>query len=82
MNRNELTIRIEKGEAGLFYLTSPDVPGLLLASPSFAGVLEELPRALEVFEEIKAAYAENMVYPPVVETPDLKIVDGKAEDAT
>jgi hypothetical protein len=47
-------LKIEKGAHGLFYVTSPYVPGLLIASPSLEEAYREVPVAIiDLYEAAK-----------------------------
>lgn len=52
----EISIDIERGEAGLFYGTSKAMKGLLIAGNSIAEVMDKAPAAIE---EMRAAAAEH-----------------------
>ena len=39
-------VKVEQGKAGLFYATSPDLRGLLVAEPSFDALFEAVPQAI------------------------------------
>jgi hypothetical protein len=47
----QLTINIECGKNGLYYATSPDLRGLLVAKPTLAEVFADLPRAIAELQE-------------------------------
>lgn len=49
-----LRVEVEEGEAGLFYGTSPDEPGLLIAKQSRADVFKAAPQALAELRAVKA----------------------------
>lgn len=57
-------VRIDEGKAGLFYATSPDLKGLLVAEPTIDDLEREIPKA------ITALYAAC----------DVHIVVAKAQD--
>jgi hypothetical protein len=40
-------IRIEEGKTGLFYATSPDLRGLLVAEPTIDALEESIPKVIE-----------------------------------
>jgi hypothetical protein len=42
-----LPLNIEKGKHGLFYITSPVIRGLLVATPTLDGALAEVQRAID-----------------------------------
>lgn len=42
----KLTFQIERGETGLFYVTSPDIKGLLVAEKTWTGAIKAVPKAL------------------------------------
>lgn len=52
-------IFIEKDDAGLFYGTSPDVPGLLVAKPTEEEALADVPRAIDELEAVKQDSVEG-----------------------
>jgi hypothetical protein len=56
-------IRITEGKTGLFFATSPDLKGLLVAEPTFDGLEAAIPDAIR---EMYAAY-------------DLDVIVGRAE---
>ncbi|MDJ0941918.1 MAG: hypothetical protein QNJ30_00510 [Kiloniellales bacterium] len=39
-------VRTEEGETGLFYATSPDLPGLLVAEPTMDALEDAIPLAI------------------------------------
>ena len=40
-------VKIEKGQEGLYYATSPDLKGLLVADPTKAALIAAVPKAIE-----------------------------------
>jgi hypothetical protein len=60
MNAKIVRIRVEEGKAGLFYATSPDLKGLLVASATLDGLEKEIP------ETIKALFAADEIEVVVV----------------
>jgi hypothetical protein len=48
-----LRIKIEQGNTGLHYITSPDMQGLLVAKPSRAEALADAPRAIAEIRALK-----------------------------
>lgn len=46
-----MTIVIEEGESGLWFATSPDVKGLLVAEKSFDEAILAVPQALKDLRE-------------------------------
>ena len=42
-----ILVNIELGQAGLYYGTSPHIPGMLVAKPTMQGVIDEVPVAIE-----------------------------------
>lgn len=48
----KLRLHIE-GEAGLFYITSPDVSGLLVAKPTLKEAMADVPRAIQELDTIR-----------------------------
>jgi hypothetical protein len=49
-------IKIEEGKAGLFYATSPDLKGLLVAEPTIDALDEAIPQAIaELYEAVCGA---------------------------
>lgn len=44
---NEIRIIREQGKAGLYYATSPDLPGLLVAESTLEALDEAIPLAIE-----------------------------------
>lgn len=46
MKAKIVRVKIEEGRAGLFYATSPDLKGLLVAEPTIDGLENEIPRAI------------------------------------
>lgn len=55
-------IEIEEGTAGLFYATSKDLPGLLVAKSTMDAVRDAIPAAIT---EMFAACSVNVVVAPV-----------------
>jgi hypothetical protein len=55
-------IRIEEGQTGLFYATSPDLKGLLVAEPSIDKLYEAIPRAIS---DLYRAVGEQMIVTPM-----------------
>jgi hypothetical protein len=64
MKAQIVRVRVEEGKAGLFYATSPDLKGLLVAEATMDGLEREIPKA------IAALYAAC----------DVEVVVTKAED--
>jgi predicted RNase H-like HicB family nuclease len=50
MDKKIIRFEVEQGEAGLWYGTSPDVKGLLVAEQTFAACLRMIPEAIENLE--------------------------------
>ena len=48
----KLTINIERGDAGLYYATSPEYKGLLVAKPTLDEVFARLPGAITEIREL------------------------------
>lgn len=46
MNAKVVRIRIEEDKAGLFYATSPELRGLLVAKPTMDELRADIPRAI------------------------------------
>lgn len=46
MKAKIVRVKVEQGRAGLFYATSPDVRGLLVAKPTIEELQEAIPEAL------------------------------------
>lgn len=46
MKARIVRVRIEEGKAGLFYATSPDLKGLLVAESTIDGLEREIPKAI------------------------------------
>jgi hypothetical protein len=46
-HRVMLPLNIKQGEYGLFYITSPVIPGLLVAKPTLAKALAEVQTAID-----------------------------------
>jgi predicted RNase H-like HicB family nuclease len=42
----KVRVKIERGNEGLYYATSPDMPGLLAAAPTRADLMAEIPAAI------------------------------------
>jgi len=51
-------VKVEEGKAGLFYATSPDLKGLLVAKPTLNELDEAIPRAIS---DLYAACGEQVV---------------------
>lgn len=51
-------VRLEEGRTGLFYATSPDLKGLLVAEPTLDAVEEAVPSAIT---DLYAACGEEVV---------------------
>ena len=56
-NINGASIEIERGVAGLYYGTSPDERGLLVAGASQDEVIAKVPEALDELRIVKTARA-------------------------
>jgi len=54
--------RVEQGKAGLFYATSPELRGLLVAQPTIADLAREIPAAIK---EMYAACGVVVVVTPI-----------------
>jgi hypothetical protein len=59
-------IRCERGRAGLFYATSPDLRGLLVAEPTIESLKNAIPKAIR--DMYSASGVEVLVSP--AEEPD------------
>jgi len=46
-----MNLDIEQGSAGLWYVTSPDVKGLLIADKTPEGALSQVPQAVREIQE-------------------------------
>lgn len=46
MKAKIVKVVIDQGHEGLFYATSPDLKGLLVAEPTFEGALAAVPKAI------------------------------------
>jgi predicted RNase H-like HicB family nuclease len=46
-----IRVSVEEGDAGLFYATSPDLRGLLVAAPTVDALESEVPSAIEAIFE-------------------------------
>ena len=46
MKARRVRVRLEEGKTGLFYATSPDLKGLLVAEPSVDAVVKAVPGAI------------------------------------
>jgi hypothetical protein len=51
-------VKVEEGKTGLFYATSPDLKGLLVAEPTIDALNEAIPR---VIADMYAACGETVV---------------------
>lgn len=51
---DKFSLTVERGGAGLWYVTSPDFRGLLVAEPQPFEALNRVPNALEALEQAKA----------------------------
>jgi hypothetical protein len=58
MKARIVRIRIDEGKAGLFYATSPDLKGLLVAEPTIDELETEIPKAITA---LYAAYDVDVV---------------------
>lgn len=47
MSQSTIRIFIEHGSAGLWYATSPDLKGLLVAEPAFEALAGAIPRVID-----------------------------------
>lgn len=47
-----INIKIEEGREGLFYATSPDLRGLLVAKPDVETLYKAIPRAIQELYEV------------------------------
>jgi hypothetical protein len=48
-----IRVEIERGEKGLFYATSPDLRGLLVAKPTVEALESYIPQAIEELHSVK-----------------------------
>lgn len=75
-----IRIRVEQGQEGLLYVTSPDLPGLLVAAEDRDGLVEEVPKVIEaifqqegkpvlVLEAYRPSGSETLEPPPWVAIP-------------
>lgn len=55
MKAKIVRVEVEKGREGLFYATSPDLKGLLVASQTMEGLKAEIPIAIEEMFEASDA---------------------------
>ncbi len=73
-------VKIEEGREGLFYATSPEFPGLLVAEEDLDSLLEEVPRVVEamfkaqgkdvyVIQSGRPKDSETLAPPPWVAIP-------------
>jgi hypothetical protein len=53
------TIEIEQGDAGLYYATSPDIKGLLVAKRTVAECWADIPRAIAEIRALTSETGEN-----------------------
>jgi hypothetical protein len=60
-------IKIEEGREGLFYATSPDLRGLLVAKPDLESLDKAIPRAIE---ELYAACGVKAIVTPAESCDD------------
>ena len=58
MKAKIIRVRIEEGNAGLFYATSPDLKGLLVAEPTLAELDRAIPKSIV---DLFAACEEKVV---------------------
>lgn len=58
MRAKRVRIRVKEGRAGLFYASSPDMKGLLVAEPTINELEEAIPRAIR---DMYAARDVNVV---------------------
>lgn len=54
-----LTIAVDQGRAGLFYATSPDLKGLLVASATIDGLKNEVPQAIKALRDAREVENRN-----------------------
>ena len=53
MKAQKVRVRVEEGETGLFYATSPDLRGLLVAEPTLDALDEGIPVAIaQLYEAV------------------------------
>ncbi len=52
-------IRVEEGEEGLIYATSPEMPGLLVAEEDLDALFVEVPRVIKALLEFKGVIVET-----------------------
>lgn len=48
-----IRVKIEEGRTGLFYATSPDLRGLLVAEPDMASLYDAIPQAISDLFEVQ-----------------------------
>jgi predicted RNase H-like HicB family nuclease len=51
MTPDTFTLKIEKGNAGLWYASSPEIKGLFLAKRTISELLAEVPKCLAALAE-------------------------------
>ena len=47
----EISVKIEQGDEGLFYATSPDLKGLFVAAPTVDELNVEVPKVIKILIE-------------------------------
>ncbi|MGA7631274.1 MAG: hypothetical protein WCB11_10930 [Terriglobales bacterium] len=67
MKARIVRIKCEKGKAGLFYATSPDLKGLLVAEATVDALQREIPKAIR---DMYAASGVDVLVSPVDEPDD------------
>ena len=58
---DRLEVRIEEHQSGLFFATSPDLAGLLVAEPDLEGLWREIPKSIKLL--FRAQGVEMQVLP-------------------
>ena len=53
MIHDHLTFDVEKGEAGLFYVTCRQLPGVFIANQTLAGAFEEVVPVMKSLQEVE-----------------------------
>lgn len=60
----EVRIEIERGRTSLFYATSPDLTGLLVADPTWEAILASVPAAVANIQRASGRLARaRIVFP-------------------
>lgn len=77
MSKDVMTLKIEQGKTGLFFVTSPDLHGLLVSGSTLESALSEVPLAMTNLIRAKMDLEDDFTPPISVDDiiPTRKIFD-------